>query len=80
MGNADHLRPDGAPRGPDVFTREAPVKKPTRDAFRHAAKRIFEDEGKIDFDDKPKVSKGEEGAYVQTWVWVSDDEARGNCT
>ena len=31
----------------------------------------------IEFDDEPVVSKGDDpGAYVQCWIWVSDDDAK----
>ena len=32
------------------------------------------DPNEFDFDDKPKVSRGDDGAYVQVWVWVGDPE------
>lgn len=33
-------------------------------------------DGDIDFDDKPRVSEGTTpGAYVQAWVWVTNEEA-----
>ena len=32
-------------------------------------------DGDIDFDDEPKVSASDDGAYVQAWVWVSKEEA-----
>lgn len=33
------------------------------------------DEGSFDFDDDPTVSRGDGGAYVACWVWVSDKDA-----
>jgi hypothetical protein len=36
----------------------------------------LEDEGVLEFDDTPTVSKnddGDDGAYVQCWVWVPDE-------
>ena len=43
--------------------------------YREAAKRFHHVEGECEIDEGAKVSKGnDEGAYVQAWVWVSDDE------
>lgn len=46
--------------------------------FREAAKNQYEgEEGDVDFDDTPALSVAEkdpDGAYVQAWVWVSNDE------
>lgn len=47
------------------------------------AKREFEEEGELEFDDNPIVSKSsapsdpnaEKGAYVMAWVWVSEEGA-----
>jgi hypothetical protein len=42
-----------------------------------AAKRLFHEEGSIEIDDNAKVSKGDaNGAYVEAWVWVSNDELK----
>ena len=41
-----------------------------------AARKRWEREGEIEIDDDPKVSAGDDpGAYVQAWVWVSNEEA-----
>lgn len=43
------------------------------------ARLLFEKEGFLEIDDFPKVSKtdeldnGDDGAYVQCWVWVDDE-------
>lgn len=42
------------------------------------AKRVYPKpftDGDVDFDDKPKVSRGDEGgAFVMAWVWVRDED------
>ena len=44
-------------------------------AYRIAAKRMFEDEGTLEIDDNAIVSAGSDpGAYVEAWVWVPDEE------
>ena len=52
---------------------------PTNKAMIQAAKKIWHREGEIEIDDKAKVSRAkgnpDSGAYVQAWVWVSDEEA-----
>jgi hypothetical protein len=48
--------------------------KMTDDWYRQAA-RVSEKEGDLEFDDVPVVSRnddGDDGAYVQCWVWVPD--------
>jgi hypothetical protein len=48
------------------------------EAYRKAAKRMFQDEGTIEIDDGATVSAGDaNGAYVEAWVWVPDDEING---
>jgi hypothetical protein len=46
-------------------------------AFAEKAKHDFEQEGELEFDDNPIVSKGDdpevEGAYVMAWVWVDGE-------
>ena len=45
-----------------------------------AARSLYQSEGEIEIDDNAKVSKAEgnpdNGAFVQGWVWVSDEEAK----
>jgi hypothetical protein len=44
--------------------------------YRNKAHTRFEDEGVLEFDDVPKVSRnddGDDGAYVECWVWVADE-------
>lgn len=45
-----------------------------------AAKRLYHEEGEIEVDDSARVSShalgGDEGTYVQAWVWVPDAEAK----
>lgn len=51
------------------------MKTPTNAEVRSTAREMFEDEGRIEFDDTPKVSRGtDKGAYVAAWVWVSDED------
>ena len=45
--------------------------------YRDQARVHFEKEGTLEFDDVPSVSKntdGDDGPYVQCWVWVQDDD------
>ena len=47
--------------------------------YREQAQIQFEKEGTLEFDDTPAVSRndtGDNGAYVQCWVWVPDDNPR----
>jgi len=44
--------------------------------YREQARVRLEKEGSLEFDDTPVVSKnddGDDGAYVQCWVWVPDE-------
>jgi hypothetical protein len=48
------------------------------EAFIQAAKALFEQEGKLEIDADAKVSRnegGDDGAYVQAWVWVENEDA-----
>lgn len=44
-----------------------------------AARGQYQTEGEIEIDDNAKLSRAEgnpdDGAFVQAWVWVSDEEA-----
>lgn len=43
--------------------------------YRQAAKNLHHREGEIEIDNDAVVSKGNDnGAYVQAWVWVSDED------
>jgi hypothetical protein len=45
-------------------------------AYRRAAIHQHHDEGVIEIDENARVSDGADGgAYVQAWVWVSDEDA-----
>jgi hypothetical protein len=47
----------------------------TVEAYRDAAHRIWHDDGRIEIDDSPEISRGcDSGAYVQAWVWVYDSD------
>lgn len=49
----------------------------TNAQYRAAAERIHGSEGSVEIDDGAKVSRGDDaGAYVQAWVWVSDEDAK----
>jgi hypothetical protein len=44
---------------------------PTEQWFRSRAKELYHEEGEIEIDENAQVSvSGDEGAYVQAWVWV----------
>jgi hypothetical protein len=53
---------------------------PNKKKMIEAARRIFQEEGTIEIDDEATISRAEknpeQGAYVQAWVWVTDEEAR----
>ena len=43
--------------------------------FRARAKEMYQQEGEIEVDNDALISRGDdEGAYVEAWVWVPDDE------
>lgn len=43
--------------------------------YRAAARIFYERDGEIEIDDNAAVSIGSDnGAYVQAWIWVSDDD------
>lgn len=46
------------------------------ESFRALASQQYEREGELEIDDDAVVSVGpdSDGAYVQAWVWVSDDK------
>lgn len=50
------------------------MSKPTFSQYRAAARRMYDDDD-CDIDEEAKISKGNmPGAYVQAWVWVSDEQ------
>ena len=55
------------------------MKHPTRKAMIAAARNEYQKEGEIEIDDNARISRAEgnpdEGAFVQAWVWVADEEA-----
>ena len=55
------------------------MKLPTKKQMIAAARSQYESEGEIEVDDNAKLSRAEGnpdfGAFVQAWVWVSDEEA-----
>ena len=34
----------------------------------------YEEDGRVEIDDEPVISSGEDGAYVMAWVWVDKPE------
>lgn len=56
--------------------------KYTDKAIVNAAKRLHEDEGALEVDEASaplptaRVSRGAEGAYVLSWIWVPYDEVK----
>jgi hypothetical protein len=52
---------------------------PTNKQMIAAAQLEWEDEGSLEFDDEPAISRSADnedaGAYVQCWVWVYDKDA-----
>lgn len=69
---------DGAIANNGHVDTTAPLREPNEaeivDAYRDAAARQARD-GELEFDDKPLVSIGDEGAYVRAWIHVSDQDA-----
>ena len=59
---------------------EDEMKQLTRKQMIAAARSLYQSEGEIEIDDNAKVSRAEgnpdNGALVQGWVWVSDEEAK----
>jgi len=55
------------------------MKLPTKKQMIAAARSQYQSEGEIEIDDNAKLSRAEGnldlGAFVQAWVWVSDEEA-----
>jgi hypothetical protein len=55
------------------------MKLPKRKQMIAAARSQYESEGEIEIDDNAKLSRAEgnpdDGAFVQAWVLVSDEEA-----
>ena len=50
--------------------------EPTHDQYRAAAKARGLDENNFDFDDEPRVSESNDGAYVQVWMWINKEEVK----
>ena len=52
---------------------------PNKQQMIAAAKKQYHKEGEIEIDAKAKVSRApgnsDNGAYVQAWVWVADEDA-----
>jgi len=50
----------------------------TDEWFRNRAKELYNEDGRIEVDDRARVSAGtDDGVYVEAWVWVPFEEARG---
>ena len=51
---------------------------PATEAYRSKAREIYQVEGECEIDDAAEVSISDSGgAYVQAWVWVSDEDLTG---
>jgi len=49
----------------------------TNGMYRRTAQLFKGKDGELEVDDNAKISKGDDaGAYVQAWVWVSDEEVK----
>ena len=51
------------------------MSKLSDDDMRHAAATLYHVDGALEIDDDAKVSRTDDGAYVQAWVWLSNEEA-----
>lgn len=51
-----------------------PPKGPIDEIYIQKAQDNYHDEGILEVDDNAVVSMGDEGAYVQAWIWVSDTD------
>lgn len=53
--------------------------KPTKKQMIAAARNEYQKEGEIEVDNNAKISRAtgnpDNGAFVQAWVWISDEEA-----
>lgn len=59
----------------DVIERIAAEESAVKARYIAAARKLYEREGELEFDDDPVVSLGSDpGAYVQCWRWVSDSD------
>lgn len=48
---------------------------PNENRYIKAARRMWHRDGEIEIDDWPLISPSDDdGAYVQAWVWVSNDD------
>lgn len=51
---------------------------PATEAYRSKAREMYQVEGECEIDDAAEVSISDSGgAYVQAWVWVSDEDLSG---
>jgi hypothetical protein len=49
--------------------------KITNAQYVSTASRLYQNYGEIEVDDNAKVSRGaDDGAYVQAWVWVGNED------
>lgn len=49
----------------------------TKKQYVEVAKVLYHDEGTVEIDDKPSISRSTDGgAYVAAWVWVSDSDVQ----
>lgn len=45
-----------------------------RQTWIEKAREYYQEEGNIEIDNNAEISKSDEGAYVQAWVWVPNEE------
>lgn len=57
-----------------------PISQRMQERYRKAAKETYHRQGEIEIDDNAIVSHSDEGAYVQAWVWISNDDLIPNPT
>lgn len=47
---------------------------PNENRYIKAARHMWHRDGEIEIDDWPLISPTDDGAYVQAWVWVYNDD------
>jgi len=55
------------PGDPDEHEIDA---KRALDALTDKAREMYQADGEIEIDDDPEISEGDDGTWVQAWVWV----------
>ena len=70
----DHNQTEIADKLAERVRHFAKFEDSTDNPFLSQARREYESEGEVEFDDDAVVSEGEEGAYVMGWFWVRREE------